>query len=82
MVKGLVALTLGAAMSACATQPAAPPATAAQSATAAQTVEAKGQAPGRKVCKTVEDESTESKITTRRVCHDVVDGTAKQLNAN
>ncbi|MEO6256321.1 MAG: hypothetical protein ABIO69_05890 [Sphingomicrobium sp.] len=81
MVKGLVAVTLGAAMSACAAQPAAPPATAARSATTTPAAKSQAQAPGRKVCKTVEDETTGSKITTRRVCHEVVDGGAKQPQA-
>ena len=70
MLKSLVALTLGVAMGACATRQ------AASSADAAPSTEA--QAQSRRVCETIEDDATGTKIARRQECRDVSDDEAKQ----
>ena len=74
MFKALVALTLGVAISACATRQAAPSAEAAQPAEA--------QAQSRRVCEIIEDDATGTKIARRQECRDVVDDGAKQPQAD
>jgi flagellar motility protein MotE (MotC chaperone) len=78
MLKSLITLTLGVAISACATYQ------AASSAEAPQTAEAQAQAQtqNRRVCETVEDEATGTKIARRQECRDVVDEEARQPKAN
>ena len=76
MFKSLVALALGVTISACATRP------SAQSAEAAQPAEAQAQAQSRRVCETIEDDATGTKIARRQECRNVAVDKHKQPKAN
>ena len=68
MFKSLVVLALGVAISACATRPSAQPAESAEAA----------QAQSRRVCETIEDDATGTKIARRQECRNVAVDKHKQ----
>ena len=70
MFKSLVVLALGVAISACATRPSAQPAEAAQPPEA--------HAQSRRVCETIEDNATGTKIARRQECRNVAVDKHKQ----
>ena len=79
MFKSLVALALSVAISACATRPSAQ---SAESAEAAQPAQAQAQAQSRRVCETIEDDATGTKIARRQECRNVAVDKHKQPKAN